>query len=117
MSTHHLVLEKSVRSSVIWMGQNAAFIRRIPARQSFFSVISMLMAMRTTEQRLEKTPIYKLHADGGKVLILGCGISYNTSVHGVGKYLPTSYVLPENPTPYTIILPEKIYDIDFYVII
>ena len=62
----------------------------------------------------KNSPIYKLHEDGGKVLMLGCGINCNTSMHGVEEYLPTSYVLPENPAPYTIILPEKTYDIDFY---
>lgn len=62
----------------------------------------------------KNSPIYKLHEDGGKVLMLGCGIACNTSMHGVEEYLPTSYVLPENPTPYTIILPGKTYDIDFY---
>ena len=60
------------------------------------------------------SPIYKLHEDGGKVLMLGCGIKCNTSMHGVEEYLPTSYVLPDSPTPYTIILPDKTYDIDFY---
>lgn len=62
----------------------------------------------------ENSPIYKLHEDGGKVLMLGCGIACNTSMHGVEEYLPTSYVFPEVPTPYTIILEDKTYDIDFY---
>ena len=62
----------------------------------------------------ENSPIYKLHEDGGKVLMLGCGIACNTSMHGVEEYLPTSYVLPEEPTPYTIVLEDKQYDIDFY---
>ena len=62
----------------------------------------------------ENSPIYKLHKDGGKILMLGCGIGCNTSMHGVEENLPTSYVLPETPTPYTIIMPDKTYDIDFY---
>ena len=62
----------------------------------------------------KNSPVYKLHEDGGKVLMLGCGISCNTSMHGVEEYLPTSYVLPKEPTPYTIVLPDKTYNIDFY---
>jgi aminoglycoside 3-N-acetyltransferase len=62
----------------------------------------------------KNSPIYKLHEDGGKVLMLGCGIACNTSMHGVEEYLPTSYVLPKEPTPYTIVLEDKTYDIDFY---
>ena len=62
----------------------------------------------------KNSPMYKLCEDGGKVLMLGCGISCNTSMHGVEEYLPTSYVLPETPSPYTIILQDKTYEIDFY---
>ena len=46
--------------------------------------------------------------------MLGCSIGSNTSMHGVEENFPTSYVLPEKPTPYTIVLPDKTYDIDFY---
>lgn len=60
------------------------------------------------------SPIYKLHKDGGKVLMLGCSLGSNTSMHGVEEHFPTSYVLPKAPKPYTIILPEKTYQIDFY---
>ena len=62
----------------------------------------------------KNSPIYKLHEDGGKILMLGCKIGSNTSMHGVEECLPTSYVLPETPSPYTIILPDKTYDIEFY---
>ena len=60
------------------------------------------------------SPIYKLHKDGGKVLMLGCSLGSNTSMHGVEEHFPTSYVLPKTPKPYTVILPEKTYQIDFY---
>ena len=62
----------------------------------------------------ENSPIYKLHMDGGKVLLLGCSLTANTSMHGVEEKFGTSYVLPKKPTPYTIILPDRTYDIDFY---
>ena len=62
----------------------------------------------------ENSPIYKLHMDDGKVLLLGCSFSANTSMHGVEEKFGTSYVLPKTPTPYTIILPDRTYDIDFY---
>lgn len=62
----------------------------------------------------ENSPIYKLHMDGGKVLLLGCSTSANTSMHGVEEKFGTSYVLPQKPTPYTIILPDRTYDINFY---
>ena len=62
----------------------------------------------------KNSPIYKLHQDGGKVLMLGCRLGSNTSMHGVEEAFPTPYVLPDTPAPYTIILPDRTYDIEFY---
>ena len=62
----------------------------------------------------ENSPIYKLRCEGGKVLMLGCGVECNTSMHGVEECFGTSYVLPKNPSPYTMIMPDKTYTIDFY---
>ena len=60
------------------------------------------------------SPFFKLKEDGGKVLMLGCKIGSNTSMHGVEESIPTSYVLNPEAKPYTIILPEKTYDIPFH---
>ena len=62
----------------------------------------------------KNSPFYKLREAGGKVLMLGCGVGCNTSMHGVEEYFGTPYVLPRTPSPYTIIMPEKTYTIDFY---
>ncbi len=62
----------------------------------------------------KNSPFYKLREVGGKVLMLGCGVGCNTSMHGVEEYFGTPYVLPKTPSPYTIILPNEMYTIDFY---
>ena len=62
----------------------------------------------------KNSPFYKLREDGGKVLMLGCGVECNTTMHGVEEYFGTSYVLPKEPSPYTVIMPDKVYSIDFY---
>ena len=60
------------------------------------------------------SPIYKLHQDGGKVLMLGCNIGSNTSMHGVEEKFGAPYLLPDIPSKYRIILPGREYEIDFY---
>lgn len=62
----------------------------------------------------QNSPFFKLKEDGGKVLMLGCKTGSNTSMHGVEESIPTSYVLNPEAKPYTIILPEKTYDIAFH---
>ncbi len=62
----------------------------------------------------KNSPFYKLREVGGKVLMLGCGTECNTSMHGVEECFGTSYVLPKEPSPYTVIMPDKTYTIDFY---
>lgn len=62
----------------------------------------------------ENSPFFKLKEDGGKILMLGCSLRSNTSMHGVEEAFRTSYVLPDKPSPYTIILPDRTYTIDFY---
>ena len=62
----------------------------------------------------KNSPFYKLREEGGKVLMLGCGVESNTSMHGVEEFFGTSYVLPKTPSPYTVIMPDKAYSIDFY---
>ena len=62
----------------------------------------------------ENSPFYKLSVDGGKILMLGCGTGPNTSAHGIEEKACVSYVLPKEPSPYTVILPEKTYQIQYY---
>ena len=62
----------------------------------------------------ENSPFFKLKEVGGKVLMLGCKVGSNTSMHGVEESIPTSYVLNPEAKPYTIILPDRTYDIPFY---
>ena len=64
----------------------------------------------------ENSPFRKLRDDGGKILMLGCGLKPNTSFHGIEEAFGCSFVFPEylKPAPYTIILPDKTYEIDLY---
>ena len=61
----------------------------------------------------ENSPFRKLPEDGGKVLMLGCGNGCNTSVHGIEEMAGVSYLLSKEPSPYTIILPDITYEIDY----
>lgn len=62
----------------------------------------------------KNSPIYKLRLAKGKILMLGCTLSSNTIMHGVEEAFPVFYVLPKEPKPYTIVLPDKTYEIPFY---
>ncbi len=60
------------------------------------------------------SPIYKLHEDGGKILMLGCSMNSNTSMHGVEEHFRTSYVFDDVPKKYTMVMENETYDIDYY---
>lgn len=62
----------------------------------------------------ENSPFYKLHEDGGKILMLGCSLKPNTSFHGIEEKFGCSYVLTEQAFPYTIALPDATYEVDMY---
>ena len=55
----------------------------------------------------ENSPIFKLKDNGGKILMLGCGITHNTLIHGVEAYykppyaFSVDYTLPEYYRLYT----------------
>ena len=74
----------------------------------------------TCDHHLDNTPVgthspfYKLQQAGGKILMLGCGISCNTSMHGVEEAAEVFYVLNPETKPYTMVLPDKTYDLPFY---
>jgi len=60
------------------------------------------------------SPIYKLPEAGGKILMLGCGIACNTSMHGVEEKFRTPYVFDTVPRKYTICMPDRTYEIDYF---
>ena len=62
----------------------------------------------------ENSPFAKLPLVGGKVLMLGCFVGFNTSMHGVEEKFGTSYVLSEKPLAHTIILEDKTYEKDYF---
>lgn len=62
----------------------------------------------------KNSPFHKLYEDGGKVLFLGCGLKPNTSFHGIEEEFGCSYVITEKAYPYTIVLPDKTYEVDMY---
>jgi len=48
------------------------------------------------------------------VLMLGCSLRSNTSFHGIEEAYGCSYVLTETTFPYTIVLPDKTYEVGMY---
>lgn len=44
----------------------------------------------------ERSPIARLKDVGGKILMIGCGITHNTLIHGVEAYLPAPYVFQKD---------------------
>lgn len=59
------------------------------------------------------SPFYKLRQLGGKVLMLGCDINHNTSVHGIEELFGASYCLSKNFVTYKMIMPEGSYTVDY----
>lgn len=59
------------------------------------------------------SPIWKLHEDGGKVLMLGCRLTSNTSLHGIEEKAGVSYLMAEKPEKYQIILPDGVMEMDY----
>lgn len=62
----------------------------------------------------KNSPIHKLSLVGGKVLMLGCSLRFNTSMHGVEENCGTSYCLAKKPINHTIILEDKTYQKEYY---
>ncbi len=62
----------------------------------------------------ENSPIYKLHKEGGKILMLGCSLNNNTSMHGVEEHFRTSYVFDDLPKKYSIVTENETYEIDYF---
>lgn len=67
------------------------------------------------------SPLYKLKEDGGKILMIGCGISHNTLLHGLEVYCRPPYALnvdysdPKYHREYTCIdEQDRIYRREFF---
>lgn len=60
------------------------------------------------------SPIYKLPQVGGKILMLGCSLERNTSMHGVEEMGNVPYLFADKPQKYTVVLPDKTYDMDYF---
>lgn len=61
----------------------------------------------------ENSPLRRLMQNGGKVLMLGCFVGYNTCMHGVEEEFGAPYLLRPTPSKYTVILPDRRYEIDY----
>lgn len=59
------------------------------------------------------SPIYKLYADSGKVLMLGCRLTSNTSLHGIEEKAGVAYLMAEKAEKYQIILPDGVMEMDY----
>lgn len=62
----------------------------------------------------ENSPIYKLYRERGKIIMLGCSLDFNTSMHGVEEHFRASYVFDDVPKKYTIVTENERYDIDYF---
>ena len=51
----------------------------------------------------ENSPLYKLHELGGKILMVGCSLRPNTSMHGVETKAGAPYILSDETRTYTLI--------------
>ena len=52
------------------------------------------------------SPFRRLAEQGGKILMLGCGLTPNTFMHGVEEEAGVPYCLSPDPIAYTCILPD-----------
>jgi aminoglycoside 3-N-acetyltransferase len=59
------------------------------------------------------SPIWKLHEDGGKVLMLGCRLTSNTSLHGIQEKAGVTYLMAEKAETYQIILSDRVMEMDY----
>jgi aminoglycoside 3-N-acetyltransferase len=59
------------------------------------------------------SPIWKLHEDGGKVLMLGCRLTSNTSLHGIEEKAGVTYLMAEKAETYQIILSDRVMEMDY----
>ena len=108
------------------VGAISEFVRKMPeAKRSIHpthscAAIGYRAEEFTCDHQLDNTPVgvhspfYKLQQAGGKILMLGCGISCNTSMHGVEEAAGVFYVTNPEPKPYTIVLPDKTYEVPFH---
>ena len=60
------------------------------------------------------SPIYKLYQDGGKILMLGCTLHSNSSMHGIEEHFPVPYIFDKTPEKYTMITENKTYEIEYF---
>lgn len=61
----------------------------------------------------ENSPFHKLQEDGGKVLMLGCRLTSNTSLHGIEEKAGVTYLMAEKPETYQILLPEGTMEMEY----
>lgn len=61
----------------------------------------------------ENSPIYKLHQDGGKVLMLGCRLTSNTSMHGIEEKAGVSYLMAPQAETYRLIFPDGVREMEY----
>ena len=59
------------------------------------------------------SPIWKLHEDGGKVLMLGCRLTSNTSLHGIEEKANVGYLMAEKAEAYQLIFPDGIREMEY----
>ena len=60
------------------------------------------------------SPIWKLQEDGGKVLMLGCRLHSNTSMHGIEEKAGVTYLMAEKAQRYQIILPDGVMEMEYF---
>ena len=61
----------------------------------------------------ENSPIWKLHEDGGKVLMLGCRLTSNTSMHGIEEKAGVRYLMAPKAETYRLIFPDGVREMAY----
>lgn len=108
----------SVRDTPSCVGKLSESFRTAPGvRRSVHPTHSVCAAGRlaremTEEHLLDRTPVgphspfRRLAEYGGKILMLGCGLTPNTFMHGVEEEAAAPYCLSSQTVAYTCILPD-----------
>ncbi len=62
----------------------------------------------------KNSPLMKLTEVGGKILMVGCGLKPNTTMHGIEELIETPYVLEKHKTKYHIKAGDEEWDKEYF---
>lgn len=116
-----------IRNTPVCVGAVPEFFRTFPGvERSMHPTHSVCVRGRRQKEYLadsekddepvgENSPFRKLPAFGGKILMLGCGLHPNTSMHGVEEKAGVPYVLSPDKRKYTFVDNDgKCFDKEYF---